>query len=43
MSEKIDRNSEVLPEVDYSASERKIKKEKKPGKSNLLNPNPAHL
>jgi LCP family protein required for cell wall assembly len=32
MSEKIDRNSEVLPEVDYSASGGKIKKEKKPVK-----------
>ncbi len=38
MSEKIDRNSEVLPEIDYSATERKIKKEKKPGKSEFVEP-----
>lgn len=32
MSKKIEQTSEVLPEVDRSVSEKKIKKEKKPGK-----------
>jgi LCP family protein required for cell wall assembly len=41
MSEKIEQNSEVLPEIDRSASGEKIKKENKPGKSRFVETKPS--